>query len=60
MFENLSNKFSNIFKKFSKNHIITEKVLEEVLKEIRLTLLESDVALPVVKKLIEEIKVELE
>lgn len=58
MFENLSNKFSNIFKKFSKNHIITEKVLEEVLKEIRLTLLESDVALPVVKKLIEEIKVD--
>jgi signal recognition particle subunit SRP54 len=57
MFENLSNKFEEIFNSLKKAPSLDEKQVEEGLRKIRLALLEADVALPVVKKLIENIKI---
>ena len=56
MFENLTNKFEEIFSSLKKAPSLNEKQVEEGLREIRQALLEADVALPVTKKLIENIK----
>ena len=56
MFENLTNKLEGIFKKLKKAPSLSEAQLETGLKEIRQALLAADVALPVVKKFIEDIK----
>ncbi len=49
MFENLTNKLENIFSKLKSAPSLTEEQVDSGLKEIRLALLEADVALPVVK-----------
>ena len=51
MFENLTNKLENIFSKLKKAPSLTEDQVDTGLKEIRLALLEADVALPVTKEL---------
>ena len=56
MFENLTNKFEEIFSSLKKAPSLNEKQVEEGLRSIRQALLEADVALPVAKKLIENIK----
>ena len=56
MFENLTNKFEEIFSSLKKAPSLNEKQIEEGLRSIRQALLEADVALPVAKKLIENIK----
>ena len=56
MFENLTNKLENIFSKLGSVPSLTEEQVDSGLKEIRLALLEADVALPVVKELIKNIK----
>ena len=56
MFENLTNKLEGIFKKLKKAPSLSEAQVETGLKEIRQALLTADVALPVVKKFIEDIK----
>ena len=56
MFENLTNKLENIFSKLGSVPSLTEEQVDPGLKEIRLALLEADVALPVVKELIKNIK----
>ena len=56
MFENLTNKLEGIFKKLKKAPSLSEAQVETGLKEIRQALLAADVALPVVKKFIEDIK----
>ena len=56
MFENLTNKLEGIFKKLKKAPSLSEAQGETGLKEIRQALLAADVALPVVKKFIEDIK----
>jgi len=56
MFENLTNKFEEIFSSLKKAPSLDEKQVDEGLRDIRKALLEADVALPVVKKLIENIK----
>ncbi len=56
MFENLANKFEEIFSSLKKAPSLNEKQVEEGLRKIRQALLEADVALPVAKKLIENIK----
>ena len=56
MFENLTNKFEEIFSSLKKAPSLSEKQVEEGLRSIRQALLEADVALPVAKKLIENIK----
>jgi len=52
MFENLTNKLENIFSKLKSAPSLTEEQVDSGLKEIRLALLEADVALPVTKELI--------
>ena len=56
MFENLTNKLEGIFKKLKKAPSLSEAQVETGLKEIRQAFLAADVALPVVKKFIEDIK----
>ena len=59
MFNNLSEKFSSIFTKVKGKSQISAQDIQETMKEIRVALLESDVALEVVKKLIEKISADL-
>jgi len=56
MFENLTNKLEGIFNKLKKAPSLNEGQVETGLKEIKQALLAADVALPVVKKFIEDIK----
>ena len=56
MFENLTNKLENIFSKLKSAPSLTEEQVDSGLKEIRLALLEADVALPVVKDFIGNVK----
>ena len=56
MFENLTNKLENIFSKLKSAPSLTEEQVDSGLKEIRLALLEADVALSVVKDFIKNVK----
>ena len=56
MFENLTNKLEGIFNKLKKAPSLNKEQVETGLTEIRQALLAADVALPVVKKFIEDIK----
>ena len=56
MFENLTNKLEKVFSKLKSAPSLTEEQVDFGLKEIRLALLEADVALPVVKEFISNIK----
>jgi len=56
MFENLTNKFEEIFSSLKKAPSLNESQVDEGLRKIRQALLEADVALPVVKELINNIK----
>ncbi len=56
MFNNLSEKLNLIFKKLKGHGKLTEKNIEEGLKEVRMALLEADVHYKVVKQLIADIK----
>ncbi|MFA5686500.1 MAG: signal recognition particle protein [Bacilli bacterium] len=55
-FENLSERFSRLFKKIKGEARLSEKNLNEVLSEIRLALLEADVNYRVVKDFLEQVK----
>ena len=56
MFENLTSKLEGIFNNLKKAPSLNKAQVETGLKEIRQALLAADVALPVVKKFIEDIK----
>ena len=56
MFENLTNKFEEIFSSLKKAPSLDEKQVDEGLRGIRLALLEADVSLDVVKEFIEKVK----
>mgnify|MGYP001297902631 FL=1 len=56
MFENLTSKFEEIFSSLKKAPSLNEKQVDEGLGKIRSALIEADVALPVVKELIKNIK----
>jgi signal recognition particle subunit SRP54 len=56
MFENLTTKFEEIFSTLKKAPSLDESQVDDGLRKIRQALLEADVALPVAKKLIENIK----
>lgn len=56
MFENLSDKLQNIVKKLKGQTRITEKELKEMLREVKLALLEADVNYKVVKDFISSIE----
>lgn len=57
MFDSLSEKLDNIFKKLRGQGVMTEDNIKESLREVRLVLLEADVNFKVVKDFIERIKV---
>ena len=56
MFENLTNKFEEIFSSLKKAPSLNEGQVNEGLRKIRQALLEAYVALPVAKELIKNIK----
>lgn len=56
MFENLSDRLSASLKKISGKASLTEDNIQETLREVRMALLEADVALPVVKTFVDGVK----
>jgi signal recognition particle subunit SRP54 len=56
MFEGLSEKLDTVFRKLKGHGRLTEKNVEEGLKEVRLALLEADVHYRVVKQLVADIR----
>ena len=56
MFESLTEKLNKTFKKLRGHGRLSEKNIQDALKEVRLALLEADVNYKVVKKLIEDIR----
>lgn len=56
LFENLSDRLTHSVKKVSGKAHLTEDNIKEALREVRMALLEADVALPVVKDFIEQVK----
>lgn len=56
MFESLSNRLGGIFSGLSKRGALTEQDIDSAMREVRIALLEADVALPVVKEFISSLK----
>ena len=56
MFEKITDKITSSFKKLRGHSVLTNENIDDVLKEIRLSLLEADVNYKVVKSLIDSIK----
>ena len=56
MFENLSDRLTQSLKKISGKGSLSEKNIQETLREVRMALLEADVALPVVKAFVGQVK----
>ena len=56
MFENLTNKFEEVFSSLKKAPSLDEKQVDEGLRGIRQALLEADVSLEVAKEFIEKVK----
>ncbi|HKX09013.1 MAG TPA: signal recognition particle protein [Stellaceae bacterium] len=56
MFESLGNRLSGVFDRLRRRGALSEADVEAALREIRVALLEADVALPVVKSLVDGVK----
>jgi len=56
MFENLSERLQGIFDNLGRTGKLTEKDVDTAMREVRLALLEADVALPVVKDFVKRVK----
>ena len=56
MFNNLTNRLSGVIKSIRGEARLTEENIQVVLREVRMALLEADVALPVVKNFISSVK----
>lgn len=56
MFESLSNRFSDIFDRLRRHGALTEADVDAAMREIRIALLEADVALPVVKDFVNAVR----
>jgi signal recognition particle subunit SRP54 len=56
MFDALSDKFSGIFEGLRKRGALTEADVTEALREVRLAMLDADVALPVVKDFVARVR----
>src|SRR6218665_831421 len=52
MFDGLTERLSGVFDRLSGRGVLSEKDVDEALREVRVALLEADVALPVVKDFI--------
>ena len=58
MFESLSDKLSQAFYKITSRGVLSEKDIDDAMREIRVALLEADVSLSVVKEFIARVKQE--
>jgi signal recognition particle subunit SRP54 len=58
MFDTLGNRLDDIFRKLRSRGRLTEKEIDEALREIRVALLEADVALPAVRAFLQHVKAE--
>lgn len=56
MFESLSNRLTNVFSALTGRGVLSEDNMADAFREIRIALLEADVALPVVKEFINQVK----
>lgn len=56
MFESLSNRLQDVFDRLGSSGRLTEKDVDVVMREVRMALLEADVALPVVKDFVKRVK----
>lgn len=56
MFQNLSNRFSELFKNLTSKGLLTEADVDAAMREVRVALLEADVALPVVKEFVTKVR----
>ena len=56
MFDTLSGRLGDIFEKLTRRGALSENDVEEALREVRVALLEADVALPVVKDFIDGVR----
>ncbi|HEX5513664.1 MAG TPA: signal recognition particle protein [Gammaproteobacteria bacterium] len=56
MFENLSERFDGIVKRLRGQGRLTEENIADTLREVRMALLEADVALPVVREFVKDVK----
>lgn len=56
MFESLSNRFSDVFDRLRRHGALTEADVDAAMREIRIALLEADVALPVVKDFVNAVR----
>ncbi|XXQ68278.1 signal recognition particle protein [Neisseriaceae bacterium B1] len=56
MLDNLTKRFSKVFKDIRGKSKLTEDNIKEALREVRLALLEADVGLPIVKDFVNQVK----
>ncbi|AIF81626.1 signal recognition particle protein [endosymbiont of Acanthamoeba sp. UWC8] len=56
MFSSLSNNLTKVFDKLKRKGLLNESDVSEAMREIRIALLEADVALPAVKEFIDKVK----
>lgn len=56
MFDNLTERLSGVMKTLRGEARLTESNIQDALREVRMALLEADVALPVIKAFIEQIR----
>ena len=56
MLDNLTQRFGKVFKNIRGQSKLTEENIKEALREVRLALLEADVALPIVKEFVNQVK----
>jgi signal recognition particle subunit SRP54 len=56
MFDGLTERLSGVFDRLGGRGVLSEKDIDEALREVRVALLEADVALPVVKDFISKAK----
>ncbi len=56
MFDNLTNRLSGVIKTLKGEARLTENNIQDALREVRMALLEADVALPVVKEFIARVR----
>ncbi|MBV1928580.1 MAG: signal recognition particle receptor subunit alpha, partial [Gammaproteobacteria bacterium] len=56
LFENLSDRLSHSLKAISGKSTLSEENIKDTLREVRMALLEADVALPVVKTFIDQVR----
>ncbi|MDA0262496.1 MAG: signal recognition particle protein [Proteobacteria bacterium] len=58
MFDNLSERLGQVFDRLKRHGALSESDVDTALREVRVALLEADVALPVVKQFIDQIRVQ--